>query len=57
MKLQVGFVRRFDKNHKAVHDAVASGKLGAPYVVKVCSRDPEAPPMDYVKVSEGFSWI
>ena len=28
VKLQVGFVRRFDKNHKAVHDAVASGKLG-----------------------------
>ena len=54
VKLQVGFVRRFDKNHKAVHDAVASGKLGAPYVVKVCSRDPEAPPMEYVKVSGGI---
>lgn len=54
VKLQVGFVRRFDKNHKAVHDTVASGQLGKPYVVKVTSRDPEAPPMSYVKVSGGI---
>ena len=53
-KLQVGVVRRFDRNHKAVRDTVASGRLGAPYVVKVCSRDPEAPPMEYVKVSGGI---
>ncbi len=54
VKLQIGFVRRFDKNHKAVRDVVASGKLGAPYVVKVTSRDPEAPPLEYVKVSGGI---
>jgi myo-inositol 2-dehydrogenase/D-chiro-inositol 1-dehydrogenase len=54
VKLQVGFVRRFDHNHKAVHDAVASGKLGAPHIVKVTSRDPAPPPMEYVKVSGGI---
>lgn len=54
VKLQVGFVRRFDKSHKAVRDTVASNRLGKPYVVKVCSRDPEAPPMEYVKVSGGI---
>lgn len=54
VKLQVGFVRRFDKNHKAVRDTVASGKLGKPYVVKVCSRDPEPPSIEYVKVSGGI---
>ncbi|MDD2459041.1 MAG: inositol 2-dehydrogenase [Eubacteriales bacterium] len=54
VKLQVGFVRRFDHNHKAVRDAVASGKLGAPHVVKVTSRDPGPPPMEYVKVSGGI---
>lgn len=54
VKLQVGFVRRFDKSHRKVRDVVASGDLGKPYVVKVCSRDPEAPPMDYVKVSGGI---
>lgn len=54
VKLQVGFVRRFDHNHKKVHDVVASGKLGAPHIVKVCSRDPEGPPMSYVEVSGGI---
>lgn len=54
VKLQVGFVRRFDKSHKAVHDAAASGKIGKVYVVKVCSRDPEAPPMSYVEKSGGI---
>ena len=52
--LQVGFVRRFDRSHKAVRDVVASGKLGKPYVVKVCSRDPAGPPMSYVAVSGGI---
>ncbi len=54
VKLQVGFVRRFDKNHKAVRDMVASGKMGNPHIVKVTSRDPEEPPMEYVKVSGGI---
>ena len=54
VKLQVGFVRRFDHNHKKVRDVVASGILGEPAVVKVTSRDPEAPPMAYVKVSGGI---
>ena len=40
VKLQVGFVRRFDHNHKAVRDTVASGKLGKPNLIKVTSRDP-----------------
>ncbi len=54
VKLQVGFVRRFDHNHKKVHDVVASGQLGAPHIVKVASRDPEGPPMSYVEVSGGI---
>ena len=54
VKLQVGFVRRFDRSHKAVRDVVASGKLGKPYVIKVCSRDPAGPPMSYVAVSGGI---
>ncbi|WNS78798.1 inositol 2-dehydrogenase [Domibacillus sp. DTU_2020_1001157_1_SI_ALB_TIR_016] len=54
VKLQVGFVRRFDYNHKMVHDTVASGKLGAPHIVKVTSRDPEQPPMSYVEGSGGL---
>jgi myo-inositol 2-dehydrogenase/D-chiro-inositol 1-dehydrogenase len=54
VKLQVGFVRRFDHNHKKVRDTVASGRLGKPHIVKVTSRDPEGPPLSYVAVSGGI---
>jgi len=54
VKLQVGFVRRFDHNHKKVRDTVASGKLGKPHIIKVTSRDPEPPPLEYVAVSGGL---
>lgn len=54
VKLQVGFVRRFDHNHKMVRDTVAGGTLGAPHLIKVTSRDPDHQPMDYIKVSGGI---
>lgn len=54
VKLQVGFVRRFDHNHKKVHDVVASGRLGNPHLVKVSSRDPEHQPMSYIATSGGI---
>lgn len=54
VKLQVGFVRRFDHNHKMVRDTVASGRLGKPHIIKVTSRDPDHQPMSYIKVSGGI---
>ena len=54
VKLQVGFVRRFDHNHKKVRDYVAGGQIGKPHIVKITSRDPEKPPMEYVKTSGGI---
>lgn len=54
VKLQVGFVRRFDHNHKKVHDTVAEGRLGDVHLVKVTSRDPDHQPMEYIKVSGGI---
>lgn len=53
-KYQVGFNRRFDHNFKAVHDAVAAGKIGKQQIIKITSRDPEPPSIDYVKVSGGI---
>lgn len=53
-KYQVGFNRRFDHNFKAVHDAVAAGKVGKQQIIKITSRDPEPPSIDYVKVSGGI---
>jgi Predicted dehydrogenases and related proteins len=54
VKLQIGFVRRFDHNHKKVRDVVASGRLGKPHIVKVTSRDPEMQPIEYVATSGGI---
>ncbi len=54
VKYQVGFNRRFDHNFEAVKAAVAAGKIGDVHIVKVTSRDPDAPPIEYVKVSGGM---
>ncbi|MBQ7069407.1 MAG: inositol 2-dehydrogenase [Synergistaceae bacterium] len=54
VKYQVGFNRRFDRNFKHVHEVVKSGGIGDVQIVKVTSRDPEAPPISYVKVSGGI---
>ncbi|MCP3936411.1 MAG: inositol 2-dehydrogenase [Actinomycetia bacterium] len=52
--VQVGFNRRFDASHKAVHDAVASGDVGDVQMVRITSRDPAPPPIEYIKVSGGI---
>lgn len=54
VKFQVGFNRRFDHNFEAVRNAVAEGTIGDVHIVKVTSRDPDAPPIEYVKVSGGM---
>lgn len=52
--LQLGFNRRFDPTHRSVRDAVASGEVGELHVVRITSRDPEPPPLDYIRVSGGI---
>jgi myo-inositol 2-dehydrogenase / D-chiro-inositol 1-dehydrogenase len=54
VKFQVGFNRRFDHNFKAVKKALLDGTIGELHSVKVTSRDPMAPPIDYVKGSGGL---
>lgn len=54
VKYQVGFNRRFDHNFRAVRNAVVEGKIGEPHILKITSRDPEPPSIDYVKVSGGI---
>jgi myo-inositol 2-dehydrogenase / D-chiro-inositol 1-dehydrogenase len=51
---QIGFNRRFDPAHASVRDAVASGAVGEPHLVRISSRDPEPPPLQYVKSSGGL---
>ena len=52
--LMIGFNRRFDPTHRAVHDAVANGKVGDVHLVRISSRDPSPPPIAYIKVSGGI---
>ncbi len=54
LKFQVGFNRRFDHNFEAVRNAITEGKIGDLHMLHVTARDPEAPPLEYVKVSGGM---
>ncbi len=54
LKYQVGFNRRFDHNFKAVRNSIKNGKIGDPHIMKITSRDPSPPPIEYVKVSGGL---
>ncbi|OOF69447.1 inositol 2-dehydrogenase [Rodentibacter caecimuris] len=54
VKFQVGFNRRFDHNFKAIKDRVVAGDIGEPHIIRITSRDPDAPPIEYVKVSGGM---
>jgi myo-inositol 2-dehydrogenase/D-chiro-inositol 1-dehydrogenase len=49
----IGFNRRFDESHRAVREAVAAGEVGKVEIVQLTSRGPQAPPIEYVKVSGG----
>jgi len=44
----VGFNRRFDPTHRALHDAIRAGEIGRPEMLVLSSRDPEISPPDYV---------
>ena len=54
VKLQIGFNRRFDPNFKKVRQMVMDGKIGDPHILRITSRDPAPPPIEYVKVSGGM---
>jgi myo-inositol 2-dehydrogenase/D-chiro-inositol 1-dehydrogenase len=47
---QIGFNRRFDP----AHAAVAAADVGEPQLVRISSRDPAPPPLDYIRVSGGI---
>ncbi len=52
--LHIGFNRRFDPGHRAVHTAVLDGTVGELRQVSITSRDPSPPHLDYIKVSGGI---
>jgi len=54
VKLQIGFQRRFDPSFKRAHEMIKAGKIGDVYILKITSRDPGPPPLEYIKVSGGI---
>jgi myo-inositol 2-dehydrogenase/D-chiro-inositol 1-dehydrogenase len=52
--LMVGFNRRFDPHFQAVRAEIDKGTLGAVEMAVITSRDPGAPPVDYIKRSGGI---
>lgn len=52
--LMVGFNRRFDPHFIALKETIAAGKIGTVEMVNIISRDPGAPPPEYIKVSGGI---
>ena len=54
VKLQVGFNRRFDPNFAAIRESIREGKIGDPHILRITSRDPAPPPIEYIKVSGGI---
>jgi len=52
--LMVGFNRRFDPHFAAVRATIDAGTLGDVEMVTITSRDPGAPPVDYIARSGGI---
>lgn len=52
--LMVGFNRRFDPHFQAVRKVIDEGQIGDVEMVTIVSRDPDAPPVDYIKRSGGI---
>lgn len=52
--LMVGFNRRFDPHFRAVRAEIDKGTIGDVEMVVITSRDPGAPPVDYIKRSGGI---
>ena len=50
----IGFQRRFDPTFSAAKERLARGEIGAPEMLVVTSRDPGAPPAQYLKASGGI---
>ncbi|MBU1877652.1 MAG: inositol 2-dehydrogenase, partial [Chloroflexi bacterium] len=54
VKLQVGFQRRFDPSFQRAHEAIRAGQIGVPHILRITSRDPQPPPIEYVRVCGGI---
>ncbi len=54
IKMMLGFNRRFDPDFLQARKSVLAGRIGKIQIVKITSRDPGLPPLDYIKNSGGL---
>ncbi|KON86396.1 oxidoreductase [Sporosarcina globispora] len=54
VKFQIGFNRRYDRNFSKVRCLVETKEIGDLHILKITSRDPEPPSLDYVSRSGGI---
>jgi len=54
VRLQVGFQRRFDSGYVAAKLAIDQGELGSIEMIRDAMRDPEPPPVEYIRRSGGL---
>jgi myo-inositol 2-dehydrogenase/D-chiro-inositol 1-dehydrogenase len=52
--IQIGFNRRYDPSFAAVRRAAEAGEIGEVRQVTITSRDPEIPPVAYMRVAGGL---
>ncbi len=52
--LAIGFNRRFDSNFRALKARLEAGEIGELETVAITSRDPEPPPIAYLRTSGGL---
>jgi myo-inositol 2-dehydrogenase/D-chiro-inositol 1-dehydrogenase len=50
----IGFQRRYDPTFAAIKERIQQGEIGEPEMLIITSRDPAAPPVDYIKRSGGI---
>ena len=54
IKMMLGFNRRFDPDFLTAYKNIRSGRIGDVQLVKITSRDPGLPPLEYIKNSGGL---
>ena len=54
VKFMLGFNRRFDPNFMKIKSLIDAGKVGEPQIIKITSRDPAPPSINYIKSSGGM---
>lgn len=52
--IMLGFNRRFDPSFRQIHREVEAGSIGTLEQLTIISRDPSAPPKEYIAVSGGI---